>query len=108
MSIDFKAIFQNALDAGVDAAQPGGKEAEKWIVQTAEANANSLVAISTALAKDEISPGTASMLFRQNERTMEAEALALSVIVQATAQAAINAFMNSLRAGLSAALKIAI
>jgi hypothetical protein len=108
MSIDLKAIFQNALNAGVDAVKPGGKAAEQWIVQIAEANAKSLLAISTALAKDEISPGTASMLFRQNERTMEAETLALSVIVQATAQAAINAFMNSLRAGLSAALKIAI
>ena len=48
------------------------------------------------------------MLFRESARALESEAAALSVIIKATAQAAVNAFLNSLSSALGSALKLAL
>jgi hypothetical protein len=106
--MNFDDIFGTALDAGLGAARAGGMVAEDWLRRIAAANRETLLAIATATASREISQETATMLLNENERTMQSEAAALSVIVRATAQAAVNAFLNSLRGGLSAALGIAI
>ena len=48
------------------------------------------------------------MLLHENERALQSEAAALSVIVKASAQAGLNAFLASLFGALKSALKIAV
>jgi hypothetical protein len=108
MAFDFGQIFKDALSSGIAAAKPGGKVAEDWIKQSAKANEDALRAIAEGLATGEISKETAQYMFGQNERALRAEAAALKVIVQATAQAAVNGFFDALRAGLLAALKVVL
>jgi len=108
MAFDFSQIFKDAVSAGLSAAKPGGKAAEDWIKQSAKANEDALRAIAEGLATREISKETAQYLLGQNERALRAEAAALKVIVQATAQAAVNGFFDALRTGLLAALKVAL
>ena len=105
MAFDFGQIFKDALDAGLAAAKPGGKAAEDWIKKSAKANEDALKAIAEEFARGGISKETAQYLLRQSERALKAEAAALKVILQASAQAAINGFFESLRTSLLAALK---
>lgn len=107
MALDFGQIFTDALSAGLTAAKPGGKAAEDWIKQSAKANEDALKAIAEEFAKGGISKETAQYLLGQNERALKAEAAALKVIVQASAQAAVNGFFDALRSGLLSALKVA-
>jgi hypothetical protein len=108
MSVDFEAIFKDALKAGVTAAKPGGKAAEDWIRESARANEKSLKAIAEGVLNKKISSETGSMLLRESNRALESEAAALTVILKASAQAAVNAFFGSLTSALSAALNIAL
>jgi len=108
MAFDFSQIFKDALSSGLAAAKPGGKVAEDWIKRSAKANEDALRAIAEGLATGDISKETAQYMFGQNERALRAEAAALKVIVQATAQAAVNGFFDALRAGLLAALKVVL
>lgn len=108
MAFDFDKIFKDALAAGVNAAKPGGKAAEDWIRESAKANRKSLESIAQGVLSKQISKETGSMLLRESTRALESEAAALSVIIKATAQAAVNAFVNSLTSALSAALKLAL
>ncbi|MFO1209221.1 MAG: hypothetical protein U1E40_08360 [Amaricoccus sp.] len=106
--MNFEDLFKTALDAGIGVVKTGAKEAEDWVVRTANANKDFYLSIATAVARHEISQGTATRLLNENDLRIDADAAALSVIIRATAQGAINTFMNSLRAGLSAALKLAL
>lgn len=108
MSVDFGAIFEAALKAGVTAAKPGGKAAEDWIRESAKANEKSLKAIAEGVRDKKISSETGSMLLRESNRALDSEAAALTVILKAAAQAAVNAFFDSLKSALTAALKIAL
>lgn len=108
MAFDFGKIFRDALDAGITAAKPGGKAAEDWIKKSAKANEDALTSIAEEFASGRISKETAQYLIGQNERALKAEAAALQVILQASVQAAVNGFFESLRAGLIAALKAAL
>ena len=108
MALDFEKIFQAALDAGVEAARPGGEAAVAWVRESAKANEATLRSIADGVAKRQISKETAEMLLRESARALQSEAAALSVIIKATAQAAINAFLNSLFGALSSALKLAL
>lgn len=107
MAFDFAQIFHSALNAGLSAAKPGGKEAEGWVKKSAKANEDALRTIAEEFAKGGISKETAQYLLGQNERALKAEAAALKVIVQASAQAAVNGFFDALRSGLLSALKVA-
>ena len=107
MAFDFAMIFKDALKAGVSAAKPGGQAAEDWIRESAKANEKSLRSIAEGVATKQISKETGSMLLRESARALESEAAALSVNVRAAAQAAVNAFLNSLTSALSKALKLA-
>ena len=108
MAFDFDAIFKNALNAGVAAAKPGGKAAKDWIRKSAAANEESLRAIADGVLKNQISKETGSMLLQESARALRSEAAALSVIVKATAQAAANAFLDTLFGALKSALKVAL
>ena len=108
MAFDFGQIFQSALKVGVAAAKPGGKAAEDWVKQSAKANEDALRAIAEEFAKGGISKETAQYLLGQNQRALKAEAAALKVIVQASAQSAVNGFFDALRSGLLSALKVAL
>jgi hypothetical protein len=108
MAFDFDKIFKQALQAGVTAAKPGGQAAEDWLRESARANERTLKAIAQGVLNKQVSKETGSMLFRESARALESEAAALSVILKATAQAAVNAFLNSLSSALSAALKLAL
>ena len=108
MAFDFDKIFKDALNAGVTAAQPGGKAAEAWVRESAEANEATLRSIAEGVLTKQISKETGAMLLRESARALKSEAAALSVIVRATAQAAINAFVNSLFNALASGLKIAL
>jgi hypothetical protein len=108
MAFDFGSVFTVALNAGLTAAKPGGKAAEGWFNKSAKANEEALKAIAEEFARGGISKETAQYLLGQNERALKAEAAALKVILQASAQAAINGFFESLRSGLLAALKAAL
>jgi hypothetical protein len=108
MAFDFDKIFKDALTAGVTAARAGGKTAEDWLRESAKANEETLRAIAEGILKKQISKETGAMLFRESARALQSEAAALSVIVKATAQAAVNAFLNSLSTALTSALKLAL
>ena len=108
MAFDFGQVFKGALSAGLDAAKPGGKMAEDWIKQSAKANEDALRAIAEEFLKGGISKETTQYLLGQNERALRAEAAALKVILQASAQAAVNGFFDALRSGLLAALKVVL
>jgi hypothetical protein len=108
MAFDFNKIFGDALTAGTTAAKPGGKMAEDWVRESARANEDTLRAIAEGIKNRQISKESGAMLLRENARALQSEAAALSVILKATAQAAINAFVNSLTSALSTALKIAL
>lgn len=107
MALDFGEIFKEALQAGVNAAKPGGKAAEDWIRESAKANEKSLKAIAEGMFKQQISKETGTMLLRESNRALESEAAALTAILKAAAQAAVNAFFGALTSALSKALKIA-
>jgi formate dehydrogenase maturation protein FdhE len=107
MAFDFDKIFKEALSAGVTAAKPGGKAAEEWIRESAKANEETLRAIAEGILKNQISKESGEMLLRESARALQSEAAALSVISKATAQAAVNAFLNSLSSALTSALKLA-
>ena len=106
--MNFDQIFEAALDAGLTVAKSGGKAAQNWLRQVAAANRETLLAIATGTLQGEISKDTAVMLLEENARTLRSEAAALTVIIRAAAQGAINAFLNRLFQGLGAALKLAI
>jgi hypothetical protein len=108
MAFDFDSIFSDALKAGVTAAKPGGKAAEDWIRESAKANEKTLKAIAQGVLKKQVSKETGSMLLHESARALESEAAALSVLLKATAQAAVNAFLSSLTNALLAAVKLAI
>lgn len=108
MAFDFDAIFSDALKAGVAAAKPGGKAAKDWIRESAKANEESLRAIAEGVLHRQISGETGGMLLKESARALQSEAAALSVIVKAAAQAAANAFLDSLFGGLKSALNIAL
>lgn len=108
MALDFEALFKSALDAGLKAARPGGKAAQDWIRRSAKANRATLEAIARGVADGEITPPTARMLLRENERALDSEAAALALILRAAAQGAVNAFGATLREGLATALGIAL
>ena len=108
MAFDFDQVLKDALSAGVAAAKPGGKQATDWIRQSGKANADSLRAIAEGIAAGQISKDTGAMLLHENERALQSEAAALSVIVKASAQAGLNAFLASLFGALKSALKIAV
>ena len=107
MAFDFKKAFADAMDAGLLAAKPGGEAAEDWIRQSFKANEQTLSAIAEAFAKKEISKETAEMLLSENGNALKAEAAALAVIIKASAQAAVNAFFESLSSAFKSALKLA-
>lgn len=106
--MNFNDIFDKAIQAGLAVAKSGGKVAENWLKKIAAANEHTIEAIANGVAKGDISDETAVMLWQENENTLRSEADALSVVIRAAAQGAINAFLGSLRQGLGAALKIAI
>jgi hypothetical protein len=108
MVFDFNAAFQNALQAGLDAARPGGKAAEDWIKESAKANKNTLLAIAEGVKSKDISKETAEILLGESARALESEAAALAVTLKAAAQAAVNAFLGSLFTALKSALKLAL
>lgn len=108
MAFDFDAIFKDALNAGVAAAKPGGKAAKDWIRESARANEASLRAIAEGILKKQISTETGNMLLQESARALRSEAAALSVIVKAAAQAAANAFLDTLFGALRSALKVAL
>jgi hypothetical protein len=108
MAFDFNKMFGDALAAGTTPPKPGGKAAEDWLRESARANEDTLRAIAEGIKSKQISKESGVMLLRENARALQSEAAALSVIVKATAQAAINAFVNSLTSALSKALKIAL
>lgn len=108
MAFDFDKIFGDAVNAGVAAAKPGGKMAQDWIRESAKANEATLRAIADGVVKKQISKESAAMLLRESLRALESEASALAVIIKASAQAAVNAFFNSLSGALSSALKLAL
>jgi hypothetical protein len=107
MAFDFDAIFKNALNAGVAAAEPGGKAAKDWIRESAAANKKSLRAIAEGMLTKQISKETGSMLLEESARALRSEAAALAVIIKAAAQAAANAFLDALFNALKSALKVA-
>lgn len=108
MAFDFDKIFSDALSAGLSAAKPGGKAAEEWIRESATANEETLRAIAEGVLKKQISKESATLLLKESASALESEAAALSVIIKATAQAAVNAFLNSLTSALASALKLAL
>lgn len=108
MAFDFDKLFDAALDAGLKAAKPGGKAAEDWIRESAQANAGTLRAIAEGVATRQISKETGAMLLDESGRALKSEAAALAVIIKATAQAAVNAFLGTLFDGLKTALKLAL
>jgi hypothetical protein len=108
MAVDIGAIFKEAVQAGLNAAKPGGKAAQDWLRESAKANEKSVTAIAEGMLTGQISKETGAMLLQESARALEAEAAALNAIVKAAAQAAVNAFFSSLNAALSAALKIAL
>jgi hypothetical protein len=108
MAFDFNKIFKDALQAGLAAAKPGGQAAQDWVRESAKANAKALEAIAKGIAKKQISRETGSMLLRENGRALESEAAALSAIVKATAQAGVNAFLDTMWRALGTALKLAL
>ncbi|WP_439588308.1 hypothetical protein [Hydrogenophaga sp.] len=108
MAFDFGDIFKTALQAGLNAAKPGGKLAEDWVRESAQANKKTLEAIVVGVATRQISKETGAMLLEESKRALESEAAALKAILKASAQAGLNAFFKSLTDALSAALKIAL
>lgn len=108
MAFDFDKIFTDALGAGVTAAKPGGAAAENWIRESAKANEATIREIAQGLLNKQISKESGAMLLRESARALESETAALTVIIRATAQAAVNAFLNSLFSALSSALKLAL
>lgn len=108
MAFNFNKIFQDALEAGILAAKPGGQMVEDWIRESAKANEKSLHSIAKDVLDKQISKETGAMLLRECARALESEAAALQVVLKTTAQAAVNAFMSSLQGALSMALKLAI
>lgn len=108
MALDFDKIFKAALEAGLTAARPGGDAAVAWIRESAKANEATLRSIAEGVADRQISKETAAMLLRESGRALESEAAALSVVIKATAQSAVNAFLSSLFGALSSALKLAL
>jgi translation initiation factor IF-2 len=108
MALDFDKIFDDALGAGLKVARAGGKRASDWVTKTARANENTLRAIAEGVAQRQISKETAEMLFNESARALRSEAAALQVIIKASAEGAINAFLNSLSSALSSALKLAL
>ena len=108
MAFDFDKIFKDALSAGLTAAKPGGKLAEDWVRESAKANEDTLRAIAEGILAKQISKESGAMLFRESARALQSEAAALSVIIKATAQAAVNAFLSSLSSALTSALKLAL
>ena len=108
MAFDFGEVFKAAVQAGLSAAKPGGKLAEDWLRDSAQANRKTLEAIAVGIARQQISKETGAMLFEENKRALESEAAALKAIIKAAAQAALNAFFKSLTDALSSALKIAL
>ena len=108
MAFDFDQALAEALQAGLKAAEPGGKVAQAWIRDSARANGDTLAAIAEGVARQQISKETAEMLLRENARALRSEAAALAVMIKAAAQAAANAFVDSLFAALRTALKLAL
>ena len=108
MAFDFDKIFGDALQAGLTAAKPGGRAAEDWLRESANANLETLRAIAEGVATQEISKATGEMLLKESARALKSEAAAAAVIIKAAAQAAVNAFADSLFAALKAALKLAL
>jgi hypothetical protein len=108
MAFDFDQIFKDALKKGLDAARPGGKAAQQWVKESADANRDTLDAIAQAVLDKALSKETAEDLFKESTRAMHAEAAALSVILKAAAQAGMQAFTDALSKALSAGLKLAL
>ncbi|WP_411877683.1 hypothetical protein [Polaromonas sp. YR568] len=108
MAFDFTTAFQNALQAGVAAAKPGGKAVEDWIKESAKANEHTLLAIAEGVKSKDISKETAEILLGEAARALDSEAAALAVTLKAAAQAAVNAFLGSLFTALKSALKLAL
>jgi len=106
--MDFEAILEAALRAGLGQAKAGGKAAEKWMREMAKAHEGRLEMILRAMSSGEISKETGAVLIRDSADAMRAEAATLTIIARAAAQGAVNAFVATLRSGVSAALKIAI
>lgn len=108
MAFDFDKVFGAALDAGITAAKPGGKAAEDWIRESAKANEQTLRSIAEGVLTKQISKESGEMLLNESGRALKSEAAALAVIIKATAQAAVNAFLDSLFTALKLALKLAL
>jgi len=108
MTFDFKAVFKDALGAGVAAAGPGGQATENWLRDSAKANESALKAIAEGIAARQISRETGAMLLRETARALESEAAALAVGGNGTARTAVNAFLDSLTRALASTLKLAI
>ncbi len=108
MAFDFDSVFKTALQAGAAAAHAGGKAAEDWIRETAQANRDALKAIADGVLKGKISQETAEILLNERRKVLDGEAAALDAIVTAAAQAAVNAFLGSLFSAFKSALKLAL
>lgn len=108
MSFDFAQAFKDAVTAGINAAKPGGKAAEDWVRQSAEANEESFRNIAGGVAAKTISKETAEVLLQESGRALQSEAAALKALLKAAAQAGVNAFLASLFGALKAGLKLAL
>ncbi len=105
MAFDFDNAFAGALDAGLDAARPGGRAARDWLRESAAANEATLRAIAEGLAAGSLSAASAELLLQESWRAMRSEAATLGLISKASAQAAANAFAHSLSTALAGLLK---
>lgn len=108
MAFDLEDVFKAAVTAGITAAKPGGEAAEDWIKAIAKANEKSLKIIAEGMLNGELSKETGAFLLEESKRALESELLALQAILKATAQAAINAFFDSLKGALSTAINVAL
>lgn len=108
MSIDIEAILKAALAAGASAVQNTAPEAQALLKTIGKGHEKALKSLAKAYADGDIDEPTFRSEMADEARVLEAEMLAISVIVKAVAQRAINAFRKSFIDGITAALKAAL
>lgn len=101
---DWTEVFRQARDAAVGELSAGGKEAREFLKQVTAAQRRSLESLLEAVTAGEIDAETFRQELADEQRVMRVELLALQVIGKKTAQAAANAFFDTIRAALPKAI----
>jgi hypothetical protein len=102
--VDWKAIFDAALDAGAATAKTAAPQIKAALKEVRGHHEAAIREIGTAFLDGKIDRATFESSMRDEATTLQNELLAVSVLSKAILQKAINAFRDALIEGIEKAV----